>query len=294
LKEGLPSGLIGLAVAPGMPPTLYAATQRDVPGGELFRLTLAPPGGLCVSSRTALCLNRGRFRVEASFNARNIGADGDAPTIPLTDEAGGFWFFSPQNVEVVVKVVDGTSFNGRFWVFAAGLSNVEYTLTVTDTAEGSVNTYFNPSGRLESLADAAAFPSGLAAASTTSTPAATTDLERSASGPCEPGSSALCLNGGRFRVAAAFRVPSQSQSETAMAVPLTTDTGYFWFFSAGNIELVVKVLDGREVNGKFWVFYGRLTDVESTITVTDTLTGLSKTYFNPAGSVVSEADTSAF
>jgi hypothetical protein len=79
-----------------------------------------------------------------------------------------------------------------------------------------------------------------------------------------------------------------------MAVPLTTDTGYFWFFSAGNIELVVKVLDGREVNGKFWVFYGRLTDVESTITVTDTLTGLSKTYFNPAGSVVSEADTSAF
>jgi hypothetical protein len=48
------------------------------------------------------------------------------------------------------------------------------------------------------------------------------------------------------------------------------------------------------VNGKFWVFYGRLTDVESTITVTDTVTGLSRTYSNPAGSVVSEADTSAF
>jgi hypothetical protein len=294
LKEGLPLGYFSLALAPGMPPTLYAANEQDIPGGGLFRLTLGAPRGLCVPSATALCLNRGRFRVEASFNARNIGIDGDAPTVPLTDEAGGFWFFSPQNVEVVVKVVDGTSFNGRFWVFAAGLSNVEYTLTVTDTAEGAVKTYFNPSGRLESLADAAAFPSGLAAALPTSTPIATSNLERPPSAPCEQDPSVLCLNGGRFRVTATFRVPSQGQDEMATAVPLTTDTGYFWFFSAGNIELVVKVLDGRAVNGKFWVFYGRLTDVESTITVTDAVTGLSRTYFNPAGSVVSEADTSAF
>jgi len=294
LKEGLPLGYFSLALAPGMPPSLYAANEQDIPGGGLFRLTPGARRGLCVPSATALCLNRGRFRVEASFNARNIGIDGDAPTVPLTDEAGGFWFFSSQNVEVVVKVVDGTSFNGRFWVFAAGLSNVEYTLTVTDTAEGAVKTYFNPSGRLGSLADAAAFPSGLAAASPASTPIATSNLERPASALCEQDPSVLCLNGGRFRVTATFRVPSQNQDETATAVPLTTDTGYFWFFSAGNIELVVKVLDGRAVNGKFWVFYGRLTDVESTITVTDTVTGLSRTYFNPAGSVVSEADTSAF
>jgi photosystem II stability/assembly factor-like uncharacterized protein len=294
LKEGLPSGYFSLALAPGMPPTLYAANERDIPGGGLFRLTLGAPRGLCVPSATALCLNRGRFRVEASFNARNIAIDGAAPTVSLTDEAGGFWFFSPQNVEVVVKVVDGTSFNGRFWVFAAGLSNVEYTLTVTDTAEGLVKTYFNPSGSLESLADAAAFPSGLAAASPTSTPIATSNLERPPSALCEQDPSVLCLNGGRFRVTATFRVPSQGQDETASAVSLTTDTGYFWFFSPGNIELVVKVLDGRVVNGKFWVFYGRLTDVESTITVTDTLTGHTRTYFNPAGSVVSEADTAAF
>ena len=28
-----------------------------------------------------------------------------------------------------------------------------------------------------------------------------------------------------------------------MGVPLTSDSGYFWFFDADNIELVVKVLD---------------------------------------------------
>ena len=31
------------------------------------------------------------------------------------------------------------------------------------------------------------------------------------------------------------------------AVPLTADTGDFWFFGAENVEVVLKVLDGRPV-----------------------------------------------
>ena len=64
-------------------------------------------------------------------------------------------------------------------------------------------------------------------------------------------------------------------------MPLTGDTGAFWFFDAANIELVVKVLDGRPVNGNFWLFYGALSNVEYTLTVTDTETGAVKTYSNP-------------
>jgi hypothetical protein len=79
-----------------------------------------------------------------------------------------------------------------------------------------------------------------------------------------------------------------------MAVPLTADTGYFWFFGAGNVETVLKVLDGRPVNGHFWVFYGALSNVQYTLTVTDTLTGTVKTYTNPSGQFASVADTSAF
>ena len=59
----------------------------------------------------------------------------------------------------------------------------------------------------------------------------------------------------------------------APAVPITADTGYFWFFDDANVELVVKVLDGRSVNGHFWVFFGALSDVGYSITVTDTATG---------------------
>jgi hypothetical protein len=42
-------------------------------------------------------------------------------------------------------------------VFYGALSNVEYTITVTDTSTGKTRTYFNPSGQLASVADTAAF-----------------------------------------------------------------------------------------------------------------------------------------
>ncbi len=70
---------------------------------------------------------------------------------------GSFWFFTSNNVELVVKVVDGRAFNNKFWVFYGALSNVEYTITVTDTVTGNVKTYFNPSGRLAGVADTGAF-----------------------------------------------------------------------------------------------------------------------------------------
>ncbi len=78
------------------------------------------------------------------------------------------------------------------------------------------------------------------------------------------------------------------------AVPLTGDSGTFWFFDASNVELIVKVLDGRSVNGHFWVYAGALSDVAYTITITDTVTGKSRTYVNPAHRLASRADTSAF
>jgi subtilisin-like proprotein convertase family protein len=112
--------------------------------------------------------------------------------------------------------------------------------------------------------------------------------------PCVANSTTLCLNNGRFQTTVAWQVPTQGTSGVGMAVPLTTDTGYMWFFTANNIELMIKVVDGRTFNGKFWVFYGALTDVQYTVTVTDTVTGNVKTYFSPQGTPQSRADTAAF
>jgi len=113
-------------------------------------------------------------------------------------------------------------------------------------------------------------------------------------GICTPGTGNLCLNAARFRVQVDWRVPSQGTSGTGRAVGMSGDTGNFWFFNILNTELVVKVLDGRTINGKFWFFYAALSDVEYTITVTDTVRGAVKTYFNPQGVLASVADTSAF
>jgi ribulose-5-phosphate 4-epimerase/fuculose-1-phosphate aldolase len=48
--------------------------------------------------------------------------------------------------------------NGRHWVFAAGLTNVEVTLRVVDTFAGSVKTYVNPLGTAyQPIQDTSAF-----------------------------------------------------------------------------------------------------------------------------------------
>ena len=60
------------------------------------------------------------------------------------------------------------------------------------------------------------------------------------------------------------------------------------------MEVIVKIVDGRTVNGKFWVFYGALSNLEYTLTVTDSVTGATRTYHNPAGHLASAADTNAF
>jgi hypothetical protein len=115
-----------------------------------------------------------------------------------------------------------------------------------------------------------------------------------ASAQCVATSTALCLNASRFRVSVAWQVPAQGTSGVGTGTALTSDTGEFWFFSANNIELVVKVVDGRAFNNHFWVFYGALSNVQYTITVTDTQTNAVKTYTNPSGNLASVADVVAF
>lgn len=111
---------------------------------------------------------------------------------------------------------------------------------------------------------------------------------------CSPGNTRLCLNGSRFQVEVEWTT-RDGQSGSGRAVPLTSDTGLFWFFNSENVELVVKVLDGCGVNGRYWVFAGGLTDTRVRITVTDTLREVVRQYSNPQGTPFKPVqDTSAF
>lgn len=112
----------------------------------------------CESSETVHCLRGSRFQVEVQW-ADFAGVTGVGSTAPLrSDDSGLFWFFSPNNWEVLIKVLDACAINERFWVFAAATTNVEYTLTVTDTATGEIREYTNPLGQqADALTDTDAF-----------------------------------------------------------------------------------------------------------------------------------------
>jgi CSLREA domain-containing protein len=109
---------------------------------------------------------------------------------------------------------------------------------------------------------------------------------------CLNGGTTLCLHEGRFRVEAVWTTDTQTGSGSA--VPLTDQSGYFWFFNASNVELTVKVLDGCGVNNRYWIFLSGLTNVGVKLTVTDLETGMKKTYDNPRNHTIATVlDTSA-
>jgi hypothetical protein len=151
MNDGLPNSRVNAIAIDPVAQTLFAGTNDS----GVYKLELRGSQEPCPSSSTTLCLDQGRFAVAIDWSTTAAG--GSAKALTLTDSTGAFWFFSPDNLELVVKVLDGRSINGHFWVFYGALSNVEYTITVTDTQTGAVKTYFNPQGQLASVADTAAF-----------------------------------------------------------------------------------------------------------------------------------------
>ena len=112
----------------------------------------------CTAGATALCLNKGRFRVEVAWDANGTSGAGQAVPEAAAD-SGLFWFFNAANWELMVKVLDGCALNGNYWVYSAATTDVHYVLTVTDTLTGRVNHYENPAGKpAAATTDSSAFP----------------------------------------------------------------------------------------------------------------------------------------
>lgn len=104
-----------------------------------------------------LCLRDGRFRVNINWSDFG-GVGGEAVPIARSNETGLFYFFDPHNWEMLIKVLDGCGENNHFWVFAGAVTDVEYTLTVVDTATNQTRNYFNPLGNpAPAITDTTAF-----------------------------------------------------------------------------------------------------------------------------------------
>jgi hypothetical protein len=323
----LGSDIVIASDADGTRPALPEVTIEDVdrvtvvyerrnPAGEslgLFTRELRPSlvAAQCSPGDGDLCLNEQRFTVTVDFEDFDANNGTGQPSL-LTNDSGTFWFFSPDNIEVVVKVLDACESFGRYWVFAAGLTNTEVSLRVDDTWSGATKTYFNTRSQpFQTITDTAAFdtcdlsnPLESPAANATrlvadaaQLAAGLTDFEQrvaqmlrqaqepeaatQAAGTCVPDDSTLCLGGERFAATASW--DAGGAAGEGHAVPLTTDTGTFWFFAPNNVEMVVKVLDACDSFGSYWVFAAGLTDLATQLNVEDTVSGAQRTYQSLAG-----------
>ncbi|HSS78286.1 MAG TPA: hypothetical protein VLV54_16270 [Thermoanaerobaculia bacterium] len=123
--------------------------------------SLQPPPP-CVTGADTACLQSGRFEVKVDWEtSANTGA-GQVMSFggprAETDESVFWWFFSPTNFEMGVKVLDACSLTNTFWVFTSGLTDQGWTVHVRDTTTGATQVYSNALGHLSStFADTSAF-----------------------------------------------------------------------------------------------------------------------------------------
>ncbi len=106
---------------------------------------------------------------------------------------------------------------------------------------------------------------------------------RPAAEVCTPDSQGVCLNRERFRADLEWHSFDGTRG-SGKAVPVgSDDSGLLWFFEADNWEMLIKVLDGCDINDRFWLLAAATTDVEYVLRVTDTRTGVFREYLNPLG-----------
>jgi hypothetical protein len=282
---------------------LEPGEQKDL--GDVL-LGPSAPYERCTASDTALCLNQGRYKVSATWRDF-AGASGAGTARPLTADSGYFYFFSPNNLEVLVKVLNGClpHLGHHFWVYGAGLTNVQVELRVEDTLTGAFELYSNALGKtFQPILDNAAFATCDAVLPEDQRPTATTELAmqsaEAASSPVDGpagtdycGESWPCL-AGRFTAEATYRTLG-GETGDALGQLVTPDTATYFFFGSYNVELVVKILDACHTGlPGYWVFAAGLTDLEIDLNVTDRATGRSRTYRQNPGPFVPIFDLLSF
>ena len=140
-------------------PGTWHVLVRRVLGAGRFQVTStlynASPS-VCTPGPNTLCIDNqpgdNRFETTATFQTSNLGAPASAKAVDLAElgvgRGGLFWFFSADNPEVLVKVLNACvpALGNRFWVFLTAGTDVGYEVTVKDTTTGLTRSYTNRVG----------------------------------------------------------------------------------------------------------------------------------------------------
>ena len=258
----------------------------------------------CRPTTTPLVFDGG-YRVSMCYETA-AGAVGEAKAgIWASGQSGLLWFFDRDNAEVLVKVLNGCSHNGRRWVFVAPVTDVAFNLHVTSSG-GRQWIHRNRLGETASTrsdtsafvcADDDALPdaveTGAQTEKLTEQALAESLVPRGEYTDCRPTTAPLVFDGG-YQVSLCYQTAEGAVGEARAGIWASNQSGLLWFFDRGNAEVLVKVLDGCLQNGHRWIFVAPVTDVAFNLHVTSS-GGRQWTHRNSLGATAAtRSDTSAF
>ncbi len=166
LPARTPPGPLPPGCSPGWPQRF---TRGPLPAGSYsaeFLLDGVRQGAVAfevLAPPAVLELQGGTLAVRARFVDPRTGREGAAQALPLTDWSGSFWFFSPGNIELTVKILDGRALNGAYWIFIASMTTVAYAVEVERrdpicAAPCETRTYSSPADTNRNFIDTRLFP----------------------------------------------------------------------------------------------------------------------------------------
>lgn len=241
-------------------------------------------GGLAVAQwvdADGLELASGRLVVRAAWR-RADGSWGRGRPIPQSSGAGFFALDGRHWPLAGVKVVDARALSGRFWLFLTSLSFAEQTFTVFDRDSGASVDVFHPAGAPASFTAFEALPALLEPPASVDPPS-----------PGPPGESEISLLSGRFH--ARLRVQLDGGLEAQAQGMVSSDgVGVFWWQRRDSPEVMVRLVDGRAVNGHFWVIAGGLSSRRYFLEVIDLVSGAVHHTTHGAGAPITQLDLEAF
>jgi hypothetical protein len=106
------------------------------------------------------------------------------------------------------------------------------------------------------------------------------------------GADEVDLLGGRFGARAAWR-DERGGSHPAATTSLSDQVGSFSRTDGDPPELLIKALDARTLDGRFWIFGAGLTRAATSLTLIDRESGLASDFVHPAGPPASFGDFTA-
>lgn len=213
---------------------------------------------------------------------------------PISDTAI-FTFGDPLVVELMVRLSDARPFEDKIHLFLGGLSDVEFSIVVTDSQTGIIREYRKPANQLVGAIDRTSFPGGISLQSGLDSLMAQTVV------PNTNVEITVKVLNNRFVVGMRYRnqftnPPGEGyMNGRSIASSPTTETAVFYFDqNVGSVEWMVRFSDARPFANRIDMFHGGLSDVEFTIEVLDTKTGVRKEYHKGPFSLLGQVDRDSY